>query len=181
MLKKILPAVVFLFLLTACGNAGWDVFETDTWSVEFPGTPKDTASIDGDVSSVKVFYEPKENKLDSNVYYSVSNYNMKDSLVQLASYHEKLFHTDVQIYAWGIGGILADSVGKPVKAGTISGYEYRVIIGENAGLARIRKFAFGRRVYTVLVLTENAYIANKQADYFLNSFRFKADSKQAGK
>lgn len=177
MFKKILPAVLFLFLLAACSNAGWDTYETDTWSVEFPGTPKDTASIDGEASSVKVFYEPIENKFDSNIYYSVSNFSMKDSLAQLASYHEKLFHTDVQIYAWGIGGILADSIGKPVKAGTILGYEYRVIMGENTGLVRIRKFAFGRRIYTVLVLTEDTYIANKQADYFLNSFRFKTESK----
>ncbi|MGL5889848.1 MAG: hypothetical protein ACRC3B_08180 [Bacteroidia bacterium] len=181
MLKKILPALFFAFLLASCGGAGWNTYETDTWSVEFPGTPKDSASVAGDASSVKVFYEPQENKLDSNVYYSVSNYTMKDSLNQLASYYEKLFHGDVQVYAWGIGGILADSVGKPVKAGNISGYEYRVIIGENAGLARIRKFALGRRVYTVLVLTENAYIANVQADYFLNSFRFKVAEKASGK
>lgn len=177
MVRKILPALLFMFLLAACGNAGWNTYETDNWSIEFPGTPKDTATLEGDLSGVKVYFEPKENKLDSNVYYSVSNYTMKDSLNQLSSYYEKLFHGDVQVYAWGIGGILADSVGKPVKAGNTAGFEYRVIIGENAGLARIRKFASGRRVYTVLVLTENAYIINKQADRFLNSFVIK-DARQ---
>lgn len=163
-----------LFLLSSCDSSGgWRVFDSAAYTVEFPGVPSDTATMEGDLSGVKLFYQPAENGLDSNVYYSVAQYTLADSLTGLADYYERLFRTDVQIFAWGINGILADSVGKPVVAGKVRGFEYRVLLDQNAGIARIRKFALGRRIYTVMVLTDNAHIANQQANRFLNSFRLK--------
>ncbi len=167
-----IPAL-FLLLLASCGHGGWVVFETDAWTAEFPAPPKDTATMEGNISGIKIYYEPPQGHLDSNVYYSVSQYTMNDTTSELAPHLEKLFRADVQVFAWGVGSGFVDTIVRPVKAGAGNGFEYRVTVGDNAGIARIRKFAWGKRIYTVMVLTENSRLINTQADRFLNSFKLK--------
>lgn len=159
--------------ILSCGTDGWKVVETDDFTISFPLTPVDTALFDDSIPGFRLFLEMDERGIDSNRYYSLTQYTMPDSLSDLGDYHEHLFRNDVQVFAWSINGVLADTIGKPIVAGQVKGYEYRILLDQNAGIARIRKFAQHRKLYSLMVLTDNIHIANKQADKFLNSFRLK--------
>jgi hypothetical protein len=173
-MKKVFFFLIgFSLLQESCSDDGWKVVSTDDYTIAFPITPQDTAVFDDSLPGIRLFVQMDERSIDSNRYYSFTQYTMKDSLSSLDEYHERLFHSDVQIFAWSINGTLADSVGKPVQAGQVTGYEYRVLLDANAGIARIRKFAQFKHLYTLMVLTDNKHIANLQADKFLNSFQMK--------
>ncbi|HTL82552.1 MAG TPA: hypothetical protein VL651_12655 [Bacteroidia bacterium] len=165
--------VSFLTLLfSSCGQDEWKVYEAYEFNVEFPGHAKDTATMEGDLAGVTVFYEPVQGSLDSNLYYSVSYYTLSDSINKLGDDLDHFFKDDVKIYAWTIGGVLADS-GRSVKSGKFEGKEYKVFLAQNAGTATIRKFAKGKHLYTLRVVTEKSCLNNSQIERFMESFKLK--------
>ncbi|CAN5910414.1 hypothetical protein BH11BAC7_BH11BAC7_00310 [soil metagenome] len=166
------PAAFFLLLfLSSCGAGDWRVYETSEFSIEFPGVARDTATIEGMYAGSRSYYEPIQGSLDSNMYYSVSLYSLPDSISTLKDMH-RLFDTDVQIYAWSIGGDLTDT-GRVVKSGVVEGKEYKVTIAGNRGISTVRKFAMGRHLYTLLVVTDNSKLENHAISRFMESFKLK--------
>lgn len=164
---------IFALLLVSCGGPGeWQVYNASEFTVEFPGPAKDTATIEGKIAGARTFYEPAEGSLDSNLYYSVSMYTLSDSIAKLGDQLDDFFRTDAQIYAWTIGGILTDS-SRIVKSGKTEGREFKVVLAENVGVATIRKFAYNKRLYTLLVITENMRLENKAIGRFMDSFKLK--------
>ena len=169
-----LPLLVFLLPLffSSCSAGDWRVYETSEFSIEFPGVAQDTVSMVGEFAGGRTYFEPVQGSLDSNLYYSVSLYTLPDSLSTMGNEINDLFKNDVRIYAYGIGGILADS-GRVVKSGKIEGKEFKVVLEGNQGISTIRKFAIGKHLYTLLVVTENMKLNNSKIERFMNSFKFK--------
>lgn len=167
--------LLFLFgtMLVACGGPGdWQVYNAKEFTIEFPGPAKDTATIEGKLAGVKTFYEPVEGSLDSNLYYSVSMYTLSDSIAELGENLPDFFAADAQIFAWSVGGILSDS-GRVVKSGKTEGREFKIVLAENVGVATIRKFAYNKHLYTLLVVTENMRLENTEIRRFMDSFKLK--------
>lgn len=177
-MKKIklllLPLLLFCLPLffTSCNMGDWRVYETSEFSIEFPGTVRDTVTMEGTYAGSKSYYEPVAGALDSNMYYSISMYSLPDSISVLKENLRDLFDTDVKIYAWSIGGELTDT-GRVVKSGEVEGMEYKVIIAGNRGISTVRKFAVGRHLYTLLVVTENQKLENHAIRKFMESFKLK--------
>lgn len=167
---------IIALVLIAAGfvscDDGWKVSGTSEFSIEFPGPAKDTATMSGNLAGARTYYEPAEGSLDSNLYYAVSMYTLPDSVSILGAERDEFFQKDVQIYAWSIGGVLADN-GRPVKSGEYEGREYKVTLEGNSGIATVRKFAYGRHLYTLLVVTNNMCLNNHAIRRFMDSFKLK--------
>ena len=159
-------------LLFSCGGGDWRVYDTSEFSIEFPGPARDTVAMEGSYAESKSYFEPVPNSLDSNMYYAISMYSLPDSISLVKENMVRLFETDVQIYAWSIGGTMADT-GIVVKSGDVEGREYKVIIAGNRGVSTVRKFAIGKHLYTLLVVTENTKLNNHAIKYFMESFKLK--------
>jgi hypothetical protein len=174
--SKFLLLLLFLLpLLSSCGG-DWKVYETSEFSIEFPGPVHDTVTVEGTYAGSKSYYEPGPGALDSNMYYSVSMYSLPDSISTLKDDLQRLFDTDAKVYAWSIGGELTDN-GRVVKSGNVEGKEYKVNIAGNRGISTIRKFAYGKHLYTLLVVTENMKLENHEIRKFMDSFKLKTKSK----
>lgn len=170
---RLLLAVLFVSLIVSCDGPGaWQVYGTKEFSIEFPGTPRDTATLEGNLAAARTFYEPAPGISDSNVYYSLSLYSLPDSIDMLGDKLDDFFRSDAQIYAWSIGGVLSEK-DRVVKSGKTEGREYKVVLADNVGVATIRKFARNKHLYTLLVITENMRLNNSQIEKFMNSFTLK--------
>lgn len=164
--------LVFLpLLLVSCGS-DWRVYGTSEFSIEFPGPVRDTVTMEENCAVSKSYFEPSPNSLDSNLYYAISMYSLPDSVSLTKENQAQFFETDMQIYAWSIGGTLADT-GIVVKSGDVEGKEYKVIIAGNRGVSTVRKFVLGKHLYTLLVVTENTRLNNHAIEYFMESFKLK--------
>jgi hypothetical protein len=171
--SKFLWLLFLLPLFSSCGAGDWQVYETSEFSIEFPGTVRDTVTMEGMYAGSKSYYEPVPGSLDSNVYYSVSMYSLPDSISVVKENMRDLFDTDVNIYAWSIGGAVSDT-GRVVKSGNVEGVEYKVTIEGNRGVSTVRKFAVGRHLYTLLVVTESMKLENHAIEKFMESFKLKS-------
>lgn len=171
-MKRILPYLAILFLLASCASGGWRVVDGDEFTIEFPGPPIDTATAVGDAAGAKLYFIPVEDGLDSNIYYAVSVYTLDDSVEAMGDLMDDVMLKDAEIFAWSMGAFLTDS-GKVVKSGNYSGYEYTIFLAQNAGILKMRKFAKGQRLYTLVVITANEYLENSDIYKFLDSFKLK--------
>jgi hypothetical protein len=169
--NKLLLPLFFLLLFSSCGS-DWKVYDTSEFSIEFPGAVRDTVTMEGAYAGSKSYYEPAKGTLDSNLYYSVSMYSLPDSISVVEENMRELFKMDANIYAWSIGGSLTDT-GRVVKSGDVEGMEYKVTIAGNSGVSTLRKFAVGRHLYTLLVVTENGKLENHAIRKFMDSFKLK--------
>lgn len=163
---------VGLLFAVGCSTAGWRVFDGEEFTVEFPGIPIDTATAVGDAAGAKLYFIPAEGALDSNAYYAVSLYTLSDSISLLGDQLDDMLLKDAEIYAWSMGAFLTDS-GSVVKSGNYEGREYTIFMAQNAGVIKMRKFAKGKHLYTLVVITQNAYMDNKDVFRFLDSFKLK--------
>lgn len=171
-MKHLLSCFIVPLLLAGCASGGWRVIDDEEFTIEFPGLPTDTATSVGDVAGAKLFYQPREGGIDSNVYYSVSVYALPDSGEIMGDMLDDLLLKDAEIYAWSIGAILVDS-GKVVLSNGVEGREYKIFLAQNAGIVTMRKFVKGEHLYTLMVITGN-YALNNTAIYrFLDSFKLK--------
>lgn len=161
-----------VLVLAGCSAGGWRVVDGDEFTIEFPGIPIDTVTAVGDAAGAKLYYIPAEEGLDSNAYYSVSVYSLPDSATILGSQLDDLLMKDAEIYAWSMGAFLTDS-GKVVKSGAYEGREFTIFLAQNAGVVKVRKFAKGKNLYTLLVITQNAYMDNSDVFRFMDSFKLK--------
>lgn len=171
-MKTFLPYIFLLLLFSSCRPDDWQVYEGSEFTIQFPGPAIDTATATGEFAGAKAYYEPVEGGLDSNVYYAVSIYSLPDTLSKLGDDLDEFLERDVQIYAWSIGGVLGDS-GRTVKSGKVEGREYKVTLEGNQGVATVRKFPYGRHLYTLLVVTENMKLDNGAIGKFMDSFKLK--------
>lgn len=180
MKKLFFFCLVSLAVALASCDDHWKVYDTSEFTIEFPGIAHDTVTMEGDYAGVRSYFEPVKGSLDSNVYYSVSMYTLPDSASELGDDLKGFFQSDVKVYAYYIGGILADS-GTAVKSGTTPGWEFKVFLAGNSGVATIRKFAYGKHLYTLLVVTENNKLDNTAIRRFMDSFKLKpaGSSKQS--
>jgi hypothetical protein len=171
-MKKLSALFLFVCLIAGCSSGGWRVVDGEEFTIEFPGIPVDTATAVGDASGARLYFIPVDDGIDSNAYYAVSVYTLPDSASLLGDQLDAVLLKDAEIYAWSMGAFLTDS-GKVVKSGAYEGREYTIFLAENAGVMKMRKFAKGKQLYTLYVLTQNAYIDNKDVFRFLDSFKLK--------
>ena len=172
-MKKILACLTFVMLLAmGCSSGGWRVVDGEEFSIEFPGVPIDTATAVGEAAGARLYFIPAEEGLDSNAYYAVSLYTLPDSVSILGDQLDEMLMKDAEIYAWSMGAFVTDS-GKVVKSGNTEGREYTIFMAQNAGVIKMRKFAKGKHLYTLVVITQNAYMDNKDVFKFLDSFKLK--------
>jgi hypothetical protein len=172
MMKYIISCLVVTLLLLGCSSGGWRVVDGGDFTIEFPGVPVDTATATSDVSGARLYFIPADGGLDSNAYYAVSVYALPDSIEQLGEQLGAILMKDAEIYAWSMGAFLTDS-GSVVKSGTHEGREFTIFMSQNAGVIKMRKFAKGNQLYTLIVITQNAYMDNKDVFRFLDSFKLK--------
>lgn len=161
-----------IVMMASCASGGWRVVEGEEFTIEFPGQPTDTATAVGEYAGVKLYYQPAELGIDSNVYYSLSTYTLHDSVGIMGDLLDEMLLKDAEIYAWSMGAFLADS-GKVVKSNAYEGREYKIFLASNAGIVTMRKFVRGKRLYTLLVITGNEALENTQIYRFLDSFKMK--------
>ncbi len=172
-MKRILACLTFVVLLAAgCMSGGWRVVEDEEFTIEFPGIPVDTVTAVGETAGAKMYFIPVDGGLDSNAYYAVSVYELNDSASILGDQLDDMLLKDAEIYAWSMGAFLTDS-GRVVTSGTYEGREYTIFLAENAGVLKMRKFAKGKNLYTLVVITRNAYMDNRDVFRFLDSFKLK--------
>ena len=171
-MRFLLPALLFSCLLFSCGPGDWRIYSGADFTIEFPGLAKDTATMEGELAGAEVYFEPVSGGLDSNIYYAVSFYSLSDSISKLGDDLDNIFRDDVKIYAWTMGGVLSDS-GRVVKSGKYEGREYKVFLAANAGTATVRKFAKGKKLYTLLVITDKMCLDNTKIERFMESFKLK--------
>ena len=171
-LKIFLISTFLIAFLSSCGFGDWKVYDTSEFSIEFPGVVRDTVTTFNNIAGVKYYFEPVQGALDSNMYYSVSMYSLPDSIGIVKENIVQLFKADVKNYANSIGGVLADS-GRTVKSGDVEGREFKVTIAGNCGIVTVRKFALGKHLYTLLVVTENMKLNNHVIRKFMDSFKLK--------
>lgn len=164
--------VLFMALFAGCSSGGWRVVDGEEFSVEFPGQPKDTATMSGEYSGAKLYYEPVEGGIDSNIYYAVSMYTLPDSAELMGDFLDEMLLKDAEIYAWSMGAFLADS-GKVVNSNGTEGREYKIFLAQNAGIVTMRKYVKGKHLYTLLVVTGNDALDNRDIYRFMDSFRLK--------
>jgi hypothetical protein len=164
--------IVLIAFLAGCSGGGWRVVDGGEFTIEFPGIPIDTATAVDDTYGARLYFIPAEDGLDSNAYYSVSVYSLPDSASILGEHLDEVLMKDAEIYAWSMGAFLADS-GKVVKSGNYEGREYTILMAQNAGVIKMRKFAKGIQLYTLMVITQNAYMDNQDVFRFLDSFKLK--------
>ncbi len=160
-----------LLFFSSCSNDGWKDFDSTEYTARFPGTPRDTVTIEGQTGGIRVFYEPGFESIDENVYYAVSVYSLPEAIDSLNNLKEALT-TDAKIYAWSMGGEIAGE-GKAVKSGGVQGYEFKVLMPSNTGVVTLRKFALGKRLFTLLVITDNVNLNNASIGKFMDSFVLK--------
>lgn len=171
-MKLRLALLAMVLFLGACASGGWRVINDEEFTIEFPGIPLDTATAVADASGAKLYYIPAEQGLDSNAYYSVSVYTLPDSVALLGDELGDVLLKDAEIYAWSMGAFLTDS-GSVVKSGNYEGREFTIFLDQNAGVVKMRKFPKGKNLYTLLVITQNAYMDNADVYRFMNSFKLK--------
>ena len=171
-MKKFLFVIALVACLVGCSDGSWRVVAGDEFSIEFPGIPIDTATAVGDAAGPRLYFIPVDGGLDSNAYYAVSFYTLADSVSLLGDQLDELLLKDAEIYAWSMGAFVTDS-GRVVKSGEVEGREYTIFMAQNAGVIKMRKFAKGKRLYTLIVITQNAYMDNADVFYFLDSFKLK--------
>jgi hypothetical protein len=172
-MKRVLAVLSFALIFGyGCMGGGWRVVEDEEFTIEFPGIPVDTVTAVGETAGAKMYFIPVEGGLDSNAYYAVSVYALNDSASILGDQLDDLLLKDAEIYAWSMGAFLTDS-GRVVKSGNYEGREYTIFLAENAGVLKMRKFAKGKNLYTLVVITQNAYIDNRDVYRFLDSFKLK--------
>ena len=173
MLKQFLFCLTVIVLFASgCASGGWRVVDGGEFTVEFPGQPIDTATAVGDAAGAKLYFIPAESGIDSNIYYAVSVYTLDDSAEIMGDLMDEIMLKDAEIYAWSMGAFLSDS-GKVVKSGNYTGYEYTIFLAQNSGILKMRKFAKGKHLYTLVVITGNEYLGNRDIYKFLDSFKLK--------
>lgn len=171
-MRRIFAAIAFVVLLAGCAGGGWRVVDSGEFTIEFPGIPVDTVTAVGNTTGARMYFIPVDEGLDSNAYYAVSVYDLPDSAEILGEDIGAILMKDAEIYAWSMGAFLTDS-GKVVQSGNYEGREYTIFLAQNAGVLKMRKFAKGKHLYTLIVITQNAYIDNRDVFYFLDSFKLK--------
>jgi|GEM_PF-954547 hypothetical protein len=170
--RLLLALSVVVLIFAGCSGGGWRVVEGDEFTIEFPGIPVDTATSVGETSGARLYFIPVEESIDSNAYYSVSVYALPDSASILGDQLDDMFLKDAEIYAWSMGAIVVDS-GNVVQSGAYEGREYTIFMARNAGVIKMRKFAKGKNLYTLIVITQNGYMDNDDVFRFMNSFKLK--------
>lgn len=171
-MKHFLPYLAVVFLLASCASGGWRVVDGGEFTIEFPGPPIDTVTAVGDDAGVKLYFIPVEGSIDSNAYYAVSVYALDDSTEAMGDLLDAIMLKDAEVFAWSMGAFLADS-GKVVTSGKYSGHEYTIFLAQNSGILKMRKFAKGKNIYTLAVITGNESLENKDIYKFLDSFKLK--------
>lgn len=171
--------LIFLFLLQIlCSCSDKDAWKTFTskeggFSVDFPGTPKDTAFLGG-VSlqsefSVRFYNNP------INSYYKV-NYIQLPSIPNLyssgnmdaCSFAKGLHKTDMLYYALQIGGTLRN--GSKLIPGKYEAEEFKVDFKDQSAVVTVRKVCANGKLYTLMVISHPNKEDNELTEKFFNSF-----------
>lgn len=165
----LLAALLPLFL-ASCGD-NWQSKSDSNFSISFPGPSRDTATIEDNMSTLRVFYEPKA-AIDPNAYYDISICDapqlMLDTLVELKT----ALTADVKVYALAIDGKLKGEA-RPVKSGNVDGYEFTVSMEREVGEVTMRKFIHKKKMYTLRVITPADQLGNESVKKFMDSFQLK--------
>lgn len=169
MMNRFVVVCICALLLAGCGGAGWSRQGNVNFSAEFPGAARDTSTIEGSLYTFRFFYEPP-NATDANAYYDVSECSMPDSLENFGKNLNAYMKADAQVYAWSIDGTLSGE-GTPVTNGALKGFEYVIKMPDDIGEVKLRKFAVGKKMYTLKVITPKEHLNNPDIKRFMGSFR----------
>lgn len=171
--------LIFLFLLqilSSCSDKkAWKTFSSKEggFSVDFPGTPKDTAFLGGvslqNEFSVRFDHDPL------NTYYKV-NYIQLPSIPNLYSNGEMdpctfakgLHKTDMQYYALQLEGSLREE--SKLIPGKYEAEEFKVDFKDKSGVVTVRKLCAGGKLYTLMVISHAGKEDNELTAKFFNSF-----------
>lgn len=169
--------LVFLlqFLFSCSDKNEWKTFTSKEggFSVEFPGTPKDTAFLGG-VSLQHEFSVMLDND-PLNTYYQV-NYIQLPSIPNLygkgetdpCSFAKGLHQADMQYYALQIEGSLRE--GSNIIPGKYEAEEFKVDFKDKSGVVTVRKICARGKLYTLMVISHAGRENNVLTSKFFNSF-----------
>jgi hypothetical protein len=173
---KFLSFVFFLQILFSCSDkTEWKTFTSKEggFSVDFPGTPKDTTFLGG-VSLQNEFSVRFDNN-PLNSYYKV-NYIQLPSIPDLynggemdpCSFAKGLHQSDMQYYALQLEGTLRE--GSKLIPGKYDAEEFKVDFKDKSGLVTVRKICAGGKLYTLMVISHAGKEDNELTTKFFNSF-----------
>ncbi|TND10442.1 MAG: hypothetical protein FD123_84 [Bacteroidetes bacterium] len=164
-------ATAFLLSLAACGDDPWSRQGNKEFTAEFPGKAQDTATIEDNMATLRLFYQPTS-AADPNAYYDVSVCTMPTVLDSFGVNLDDALLADAKVYAWSIDGEVIGK-GTPVKSGKYNGYEYIIDMPQKIGRVVLRKFVSGKKMYTLKVITPAEQLGNEHVKHFLESFELK--------
>lgn len=174
---KFLIFVFFLQILFSCSDKNeWKTFTSKGggFSVDFPGTPRDSAFLAG-VSLQNEFSLNLDND-PLNAYYKV-NYIQLPSIPNLynggeidpCSFAKGMHKADMQLYALQLEGSLRE--GSKIIPGKYEAEEFKVDFKDKSGLVTVRKVCAGGKLYTLMVISHAGKEDNKLITKFFNSFK----------
>lgn len=173
-MKKI---ALFLSVATlmSCGRSPrWEKTESKEgkYSVEFPGTAKDTTQLEGMSLTYKKYLTDME--AEDNSYYSVTCLEIPaaldtNKLIDPCGWAEGTFKYDVILYARSIGGMVRnDSVMKKTAERPVR--EFTIDFADSSGTVTMRKLCDAGKIYTLLVVSRAKQENNENLNHFFNSF-----------
>ena len=171
--------LIFLFLLqilSSCSDKNeWKTFTSKegVFSIDFPGTAKDTAFLGG-VSLQNEFSVRFDNN-PINSYYKI-NYIQLPSIPNLYSsgdmdacrFAKGLHKTDMQYYALQLDGTLRNR--SKIIPGKYEAEEFKVDFKDKSGIVTVRKICAGGKLYTLMVISHANKEDNQLTEKFFNSF-----------
>ena len=166
---------LLLFLCSCSDKNAWKTFTSKegNFSVDFPGTPRDTAFLGG-VSLQNEFWIELD-KDQPNAYYKV-NYIELPSIPDLynsgntdpCSFAKGMHQADMQLYALQLAGSLRE--GSKLIPGKYEAEEFKVDFKDKSGLVTVRKICAGGKLYTLMVISHAGKEDNDLTAKFFNSF-----------
>lgn len=173
---KLLIFLVLLQILSSCSDKNeWKTFTSKegSFSVDFPGTPKDTVFLGG-VSLQNEFSVRFDND-PLNTYYKV-NYIQLPAIPNLygkgemdpCTFAKGLHQADMQYYASQLEGTLRSE--SRIIPGKHEAEEFKVDFKDKSGIVTVRKVCTDGKLYTLMVISHAGKEDNDLTAKFFNSF-----------
>ncbi len=177
-LLKSFISIVFILIISLgfTVHSDWYLFETDSFSIEFPQKPEEnTQSIPTTIGDLKIVMWASETKKgeDDNLVYSLMLSDYPDSLIN----SDKVEQLD-RFFRGSVDGAVGNIKGKLLSEKTIElsgfpGREAWIEYANGKAIIKMKLYLVHNRMYILQTITEPGKENNQNALRFHDSFKIK--------